>query len=53
MEAALVLQLVSNGVEQGLAVSVAIATRLVTFWLGILLGFISLLFSSRTLNCLS
>lgn len=50
MEAALVLQLVSNGVEQGLAVSVAIATRLVTFWLGILLGFISLIFSLRTLK---
>lgn len=53
MEAALVLQLVSNGVEQGLAVSVAIATRLVTFWLGMLLGFLCLLISSRTLKRLS
>ena len=53
MEAALVVQLVSNGVEQGLAVSVAIATRLVTFWLGMLLGFICLLISSQTLKRLS
>lgn len=49
MEAVLVFQLVSNGVDQGLAVSVAIAARLVTFWLGIFLGFICLLFSSRIL----
>jgi uncharacterized protein (TIRG00374 family) len=53
MEAALVIQLVSNGVEQSLAVYVAIATRLVTFWLGVLLGFICLLISLRHLKRLS
>ncbi|MGA9032718.1 MAG: lysylphosphatidylglycerol synthase transmembrane domain-containing protein [Sulfuricaulis sp.] len=47
MEAALVLQLTGYGVENSLAVSVAIATRLVTLWLGVLLGVWSLWVTAR------
>ena len=43
MEAALVVQLTEHGVDTGLAVSVAMATRLVTLWTGILIGICSLL----------
>jgi uncharacterized membrane protein YbhN (UPF0104 family) len=43
MEAALVFQLVAQGADDTVAVSVAIATRLVTLWLGVLLGVISLM----------
>lgn len=42
MEAALVVQLAQYGVENSLAVSVAIATRFVTFWLGLIIGFLAL-----------
>lgn len=42
MEAALVVQLVQHGAENSLAVSVAIATRFVTFWLGLIIGFLAL-----------
>jgi len=42
MEAALVVQLAAHGVETGVAVSVAMATRLVTLWTGILIGICSL-----------
>ncbi|MBC7489469.1 MAG: flippase-like domain-containing protein [Glaciimonas sp.] len=43
MEAALVVQLAEHGIETGVAVSVAMATRLVTLWTGILIGICSLL----------
>ena len=43
MEAALVFQLVDRGVGEGVAVSLAISIRLVTLWLGISLGGVSLL----------
>lgn len=48
MEAALVLQMTERGVDDGVAVSLAIAIRLVTLWLGMLIGAISLFCSSRT-----
>ncbi len=47
MEAALVVQLVAQGADQGVAISVAIAIRVVTFWWGLLLGFTNLLFSAQ------
>lgn len=47
MEAALVLQLTERGTSYGVAVSLAIAIRLVTLWLGMGIGAISLLASSR------
>ncbi|OQW88120.1 MAG: hypothetical protein BWK72_10290 [Rhodoferax ferrireducens] len=48
MEAALVFQLAERGVGEGIAVSLAIAIRLVTLWLGVLIGCASLLrFASR------
>jgi uncharacterized membrane protein YbhN (UPF0104 family) len=43
MESALVFQLVAQGANDAVAVAVAIATRLVTLWMGILLGVISLI----------
>jgi uncharacterized membrane protein YbhN (UPF0104 family) len=43
MEAALVLQLTERGVGYGVAVSLAIAIRLVTLWLGMAIGALSLL----------
>jgi uncharacterized membrane protein YbhN (UPF0104 family) len=49
MEAALVFQLVASGADQGVAVSVAIATRMVTFWLSFVVGFCALLVSTRGL----
>ncbi len=42
MEASLVFQLIERGVEDGLAVSLAIMIRLVTLWVGMLLGSVSL-----------
>jgi len=42
MELSLVLQLRGAGVEEGLAVSLAIATRLVTLWFGVALGILAL-----------
>lgn len=50
MEAALVLQLTGRGVGFGLAVSLAIAIRLVTFWQGMAIGTISLLSLSSRLE---
>ena len=47
MEAALVLQLVERGVDSGLAVSLAISIRLVTLWVALSLGTLSLLLSAR------
>lgn len=47
MEAALVLQLVERGVDSGLAVSLAISIRLVTLWVALSLGALSLLLSAR------
>ena len=46
MEAALVLQLIERGVDNGGAVSLAISSRLVTLWVGMSLGALCLLFSS-------
>jgi uncharacterized membrane protein YbhN (UPF0104 family) len=43
MEAALVLQLTERGAGYGVAVSLAIAIRLVTLWLGMAIGALSLL----------
>jgi uncharacterized membrane protein YbhN (UPF0104 family) len=43
MEAALVVQLMSQGANSALAITAAIATRLVTLWWGVLLGLGSLL----------
>lgn len=42
MEAALVFQLVERGVSDGIAISLAISIRLVTLWLGVALGLLSL-----------
>jgi uncharacterized protein (TIRG00374 family) len=42
MEAALVFQLIERGVGDGSALSLAIAIRLVTLWLGMSLGGVSL-----------
>jgi uncharacterized membrane protein YbhN (UPF0104 family) len=50
MEAALVVQLVGQGAEMSVAVSVAIAVRLVTLWLGVLIGVVSLLMVSSRLR---
>jgi len=47
MEAALVLQMSERGVGDAVAVSLAIAIRLVTLWLGMALGALGLLSSSR------
>ena len=47
MEAALVIQLTERSVEGSVAVSIAIAIRLVTLWLGMAIGAICLLVSSR------
>lgn len=47
MEAALVIQLTERGVEGSIAVSMAIAIRLVTLWLGMAIGALCLLLSSR------
>jgi uncharacterized protein (TIRG00374 family) len=47
MEAALVLQLTERGVGYGAAVSLAIAIRLVTLWLGMAIGALSLLPASN------
>jgi uncharacterized membrane protein YbhN (UPF0104 family) len=47
MEAALVFQLAERGVGEGVAVSLAIAIRLVTLWLGMAIGGVSML---RTAN---
>lgn len=47
MEAALVLQMTERGVGDGVALSLAIAIRLVTLWLGMAIGALSLLASSR------
>lgn len=45
MEAALVVQMTERGVGNGAAVSLAIAIRLVTLWLGMAIGSVSLLSS--------
>ena len=50
MEAALVFQLVAQGADDAVAVSLAIVTRLVTLWMGILLGVISLMAVSSRLT---
>jgi uncharacterized protein (TIRG00374 family) len=50
MEAALVLQLVGQGAEQAAAVSAAIAVRLVTLWIGIVLGLLALWVNSRRIH---
>ena len=48
MEGALVFQLIERGVGDGVAVSLAIAIRLVTLWLGMSLGALSLMaFSAK------
>lgn len=47
MEAALVLQMTERGVGDGTALSLAIAIRLVTLWLGMAIGALSLLATSR------
>ncbi len=47
MEAALVMQMTERGVGYGVAVSLAIAIRLVTLWLGMAIGALSLLAISR------
>jgi uncharacterized membrane protein YbhN (UPF0104 family) len=46
MEAALVFQLVERGAGEGVAVSLAIAIRLVTLWLGMSIGGVALLRSA-------
>jgi uncharacterized membrane protein YbhN (UPF0104 family) len=51
MESALVFQLVAQGAADPVALSVAIATRLVTLWMGVLLGVISLMVVSGSLTC--
>lgn len=48
MEAALVLQLTGRGVGPGVAISLAIAIRLVTLWLAMAIGAISLLLASKS-----
>jgi len=50
MEAALAIQLTRCGVDSGVAVSMAIAIRLVTLWLGMAIGALSLLVSSRAIR---
>jgi uncharacterized membrane protein YbhN (UPF0104 family) len=50
MESALVFQLVAQGAADPVALSVAIATRLVTLWMGVLLGVISLMAVSGSLT---
>ena len=47
MEAALVYQLVALGVNEFDAVAVAIMTRVVTLWMGIVIGILALVVSSR------
>ncbi|MGW8390364.1 lysylphosphatidylglycerol synthase transmembrane domain-containing protein [Pseudoduganella sp. HUAS MS19] len=47
MEAALVIQLTEHSVDGSVAVSIAIAIRLVTLWLGMAIGAMCLLISSR------
>ena len=47
MEAALIFQLLDRGVGNGVATSLAIAIRLVTLWLGMSLGALSLFFSIK------
>jgi uncharacterized membrane protein YbhN (UPF0104 family) len=47
MEAALVFQFVERGVNNCVAVSLAISIRLVTLWIGMSVGALSLLFSSN------
>lgn len=47
MEAALVYQMIGRGVDDGVAVSLAIAIWLVTLWLGMILGGVSLLIANR------
>ena len=47
MEASLVFQLSAMGVENATAISIAIASRLLTLWLGIFMGTASLLSVSR------
>jgi uncharacterized membrane protein YbhN (UPF0104 family) len=42
MEAALVLQLAAGGATEATAIAVAIATRMVTLWLGVSIGIASL-----------
>jgi glycosyltransferase 2 family protein len=51
MEAALVLQLTARGVGPGGALSLAISIRLVTLWLAMAIGAISLLLASRSGQC--
>jgi uncharacterized protein (TIRG00374 family) len=46
MEAALIVQLVAHGISDGVAVSLAISIRLVTLWVGMSLGVLTLLLSS-------
>lgn len=53
MEAALVMQLVSRGADSSVAVSVAIATRLVTLWLGISIGAVAVLSASRRMKTMN
>ena len=53
MEAALVFQLVERGVGDGVAVSLAISIRLVTLWLGMSLGGVSMLFFGHSRGHLS
>jgi uncharacterized membrane protein YbhN (UPF0104 family) len=50
MESALVFQLVVQGAADPVTLSVAIATRLVTLWMGLLLGVISLMAVSGSLT---
>jgi uncharacterized membrane protein YbhN (UPF0104 family) len=50
MESAPFFQLVTEGSDNAVAVSVAIATRLVTLWTEILLGVISLIAASGSLT---
>lgn len=47
MEGALVVQLMLGGTGAETAVSVAIATRMATLWLGVLIGFVTLVHLSR------
>ena len=47
MEAALVFQLIERGAGEGVAVSLAIAIRLVTLWLGMSIGGLALLRSAN------
>lgn len=50
MEAALVAQLIHHGADMPVAVSVAIAVRLVTLWTGVLIGVLSLLSLASQMN---